>query len=173
MRLRPGPQPEGGETCMALTLWKDKSPAHVLDDLKSQLDRWFGDYFTKNKPAVATESIFSETGTLMRFPAVDIEERSNAYVVHAEIPGMGKDEINVEYRDGYLTIRGEKKFEQEDKRKDFHRIELSYGSFQRTFEIPEEVDSEAIKAEYKNGVLEISLPLFENEKRKIKRIDIT
>jgi len=158
---------------MALTLWKDTYPAHVLDDLKSQLDRWFGDYFTKNKPAAAAESIFSESGTLMRFPAVDIEERSNTCVVHAEIPGMHKDEIKVEYRDGYLTIRGEKKFEHEDKRKDFHRIERSYGSFQRTFEIPGEVDSEAIKAEYKNGVLEISLPLLENVKRKIKRIDVT
>lgn len=157
---------------MALTLWKEKSPTHLLDDLKSQLDRWFGDYFTKNKPAAEPESIFSETGTLMRFPAVDIEERSNTYVVRAEIPGMGKDEIKVEYRDGYLTIRGEKKFEHEDKRKDFHRIERSYGSFQRTFEIPGEVNTEAIKADYKNGVLEISLPLLDNAKRKIKRIDI-
>ena len=158
---------------MALTLWKDKNPAHVLDDLKSQLDRWFGDYFTKNKPAATAESIFSETGSLLRFPVVDIEESSNTYVVHAEIPGMHKDEINVEYRDGYLTIRGEKKFEHEDKRKDFHRIERSYGSFQRTFEIPEEVDSEAIKADYKNGVLEIRLPLLNDGKRKIKRIDVT
>ncbi len=86
---------------------------------------------------------------------------------------MGKDEIKVEYRDGYLTIRGEKKFEHEDKRKDFHRIERSYGSFQRTFEIPEEVDSEAIKAEYKNGVLEIIFLCLIMTKSKIKRIDIT
>jgi HSP20 family protein len=159
---------------MALTLWKDKSPAHLLDDLKGQLDRWFGDYFSKNKPAAAsTESIFSETGALMRFPAVDIEEQDSTYVVHAEIPGMKKDEIEVEYRDGCLMIRGEKKFEHEDKRKDFHRIERAYGSFQRTFEIPEDIDADAIKAEYKNGVLEIRLPLLSPEKRRVKRIQIT
>lgn len=158
---------------MALTLWKDKGPAHLLDDLKGQLDKWFGEYFSKNKAVAPGESIFSETGTLMRFPAVDIQEEHDRYVVHAEIPGMKKDEIDVEFRDGYLTIRGEKKFEQEEKKKDFHRIERSYGSFHRTFEIPEEISEESITGQYKNGVLEITLPMKTPEKRKVKRIAIT
>ncbi|MBM4310720.1 MAG: Hsp20/alpha crystallin family protein [Deltaproteobacteria bacterium] len=129
--------------------------------------------FQKNKQLSHAESVFSETGSLVRFPAVDIEEQDNSYVVHAEIPGMKKDEIDVEYRDGYLMIRGEKKFEREDKRRDFHRIERSYGSFQRTFEIPEDIQADAIKAEYKNGVLEIRLPLLSPEKRRVKRIQIS
>lgn len=157
---------------MALNLWKDKSPSHLLDDLKGQLDKWFGEYFSKNKEAAAGESIFSETGSLLRFPAVDIQEQKNTYVIHAEIPGMKKDGIEVEYRDGYLTICGEKKFEHEEKKKDFHRIERSYGSFHRTFEIPEEINEEDIKGEYKNGVLELKLPLKNPEKRKTKRIPI-
>ncbi len=159
---------------MALSLWKDTRPNHLLEDLKTQLDRLFGDYFAKNKPvAASTESIFSEAGTLMRFPAVDIEEQNNTYVVHAEIPGMKKDEIDVEYRDGYLMIRGEKKCEHEDKRKDFHRIERSCGSFQRTFEIPEDIDVQGIRAEYKNGVLDIRLPLLNPDRRRVKRIQIS
>ena len=158
---------------MALTLWKDKSPTHLLDDLKGQLDKWFGEYFSKNKEvATSGESIFSETGSLMRFPVVDIQEQKDKYIVHAEIPGMKKDEIEVEYRDGYLTIRGEKKFEHEEKKKDFHRIERSYGSFHRTFEIPEEINEDAVKGEYKNGILSIALPMRNPEKRRIKRIEI-
>ena len=158
---------------MALTLWKDKSPGHLLEDLKGQLDKWFGEYFSKNKEAIAKgESIFSDTGSLMRFPVVDIQEQKDKYIVNAEIPGMKKDEIEVEYRDGYLTIRGEKKFEHEEKKKDFHRIERSYGSFHRTFEIPEEINEEEIKGDYKNGVLSITLPMKNPEKRKTKRIEI-
>jgi HSP20 family protein len=158
---------------MALTLWKDKSPTHLLEDLKGHLDKWFGEYFSKNKEAVAQgESIFSETGSLMRFPVVDIQEQKDKYIVNAEIPGMKKDEIEVEYRDGYLTILGEKKFEHEEKKKDFHRIERSYGSFHRTFEIPEEINEEEVKGEYKNGVLSITLPMKNPEKRRVKKIEI-
>ena len=159
---------------MALTLWKDKNPAYLLDDLKGHLDKWFGEYFSKNKEAATQgESIFSETGTMMRFPMVDIQEQKDKYIVHAEMPGMKKDEIDVEYRDGSLTIRGEKKFEQEEKKKDFHRIERSYGTFHRTFEIPEEISEDAIKGEYKNGVLEIMLPMKDPSNRRIKRIEIS
>ncbi len=157
---------------MALTLWKDKSPAHMLDNLKGQLDKWFGEYFSKNKDVAQGESIFSEKGSLMRFPVVDIQEQKDKYIVQAEIPGMKKDEIEVEYRDGYLTILGEKKFEHEEKKKDFHRIERSYGSFHRTFEIPEEINEEEVKGEYKNGVLSITLPMKNPEKRRVKKIEI-
>lgn len=158
---------------MALTLWKDKSPTHLVDDLKGQLDKWFGEYFSKNKDVSRGESIFSETASMMRFPVVDIQENKDKYIVHAEMPGMKKDEIDVEYRDGYLTIRGEKKFEHEEKKKDFHRIERSYGSFHRTFEIPEEINTDAIKADYKNGVLEIDLPMKNPEQRKVKKVEIS
>ena len=158
---------------MALTLWKDKRPAYLLDDLKGQLDKWFGEYFSKNKEISQGESIFSETGSMLRFPSVDIQEQKDKYVVHAEMPGMNKDEIDVEYRDGFLTIRGEKKFEHEEKKKDFHRIERSYGSFHRTFEIPEEINEDGVKGEYKNGVLNLTLPMKNPEQRKRKKIEIT
>jgi HSP20 family protein len=158
---------------MALTLWKDKGPTHLLDDLKGQLDKWFGEYFSKSKEVARGESIFSETGTMVRFPAVDIQEQKDKYIVHAEMPGMNKDEIEVEYRDGFLTIRGEKRFENEEKKKDFHRIERSYGSFHRTFEIPEAINEDGVKAEYKNGVLNLTLPMKNPDQRKTKKIEIT
>jgi HSP20 family protein len=156
---------------MAITLWKEeKNPMALLDTLKKEMDRWFGDFF-RTGDSMKTESFFDDAG-LGRYPAVDIEERDNSYIVRAEIPGMQKDDIHVEYNDGYLTIRGEKKFEHEEKKKNFHRIERSYGSFRRSVAIPEEITEEAIKGEYKNGVLELKLPIREPEKRKVKKIKI-
>lgn len=156
---------------MAITRWKDeKSPIALLDNLKKEMDRWFGTYFS-NEDIMKTEGFFDEAD-LTRYPAIDIEESDNSYIVRAEIPGMRKDDIHVEYLDGYLNIRGEKKFEHEEKKKNFHRIECSYGSFYRRVPIPEEIGEEHIKGEYKNGVLELKLPIREPAKRKIRRINI-
>lgn len=156
---------------MAITLWKDeKNPVALLDNLKKEMDRWFGDFF-KSGDIMKTENYFDDIG-LARYPAVDIEERDNAYIVRAEMPGMKKDDINVEYHDGYLTIKGEKKCEHEEKKKNFHRIERSYGSFRRSVAIPEEIADEDIKGEYKNGVLELKLPIREPAKRKVRKIKI-
>jgi HSP20 family protein len=156
---------------MAITLWKDeKNPMALLDTLKKEMDRWFGDFF-RTDDIMKSEGFFDDAG-LGRYPAVDIEERDNSYIVRAEIPGMQKDDIHVEYNDGYLTIRGEKKFEHEEKKKNFHRIERSYGSFRRSVAIPEEITEEDIKGEYKNGVLELKLPIREPAKRKVKKIKI-
>jgi HSP20 family protein len=156
---------------MAITLWKDeKNPMALLDTLKKEMDRWFGNFF-KSDDIMSTGGFFDEAG-LTRYPAVDIEERDNAFVVRAEIPGMQKDDIHVEYHNGYLTIKGEKKFEHEEKKKNFHRIERSYGSFHRSVAIPEEIAEQDIKAEYKNGVLELKLPVKEPAKRSVRKIKI-
>jgi len=157
---------------MAISLWKDKkSPWGMLENVKKEMDEWFEEHFGKGEALVKGESIFSDKG-LLKMPAVDIQEKDDKYVVHAELPGVKKDEIQVEYRDGLLTIKGEKKFEHEEKKKDFHRIERSYGSFHRSFQIPEEINEDEIKGEYKNGVLELTLPMKEPEKRKAKKIEI-
>ncbi len=154
---------------MAITLWKDKRPATVFENLKNEMDRWFNETFPRN--IGQTESVFDDR-EMLNFPAVDIQEKEDKYIVKAELPGMKKDDINVEFNNGRLVIRGEKKFEHEDKKKDFHRIESYYGSFHRSFEIPEEVKEEDIKAEYKNGILELSIPVKEPEKKKTKKIKI-
>jgi HSP20 family protein len=99
-------------------------------------------------------------------PAVDIYETDDDIVVAAEIPGLEKDQIGVEYKEGVLTLRGERKMEREVKEESCHRMERSYGAFHRSFTLPGSVDEERISARVKNGVLEIHLPKKEAAKPK-------
>ena len=158
---------------MAITLWRDRrgGPWGLLDNLKKEMDHWFDDYFSRGDDLTKSEG-FLRDSDLINYPAVDIMEKDGKYIVHAELPGMKKDDIQVEYNSGYVTIKGEKKFEQEEKKKDFHRIERSYGSFSRTFELPAEIKEDGIKAEYKNGVLELALPMKAPAKSTSKKIKI-
>ena len=105
-----------------------------------------------------------------RFPAADISETDDMVEVKAELPGMDPKEIDVSVDNGVLTIRGEKKFEDEEKKGDYHRIERSYGSFFRSFQLPHEVDEKKVKAKYKDGVLHLTLP--KSASAKPKRIEI-
>ncbi len=103
-------------------------------------------------------------------PKVNIAETDQEIQVTAELPGVDQKDVDVTLDDGVLTIRGEKKEEKEAKEKDFHRYECSYGSFQRSFTLPREVEMEKVDANFKNGVLTVKLPkTFEakNSSRKI------
>lgn len=97
---------------------------------------------------------------------VDIKEEKNALLIRADLPGMEQKDIKVHVEDNRLTIQGERRLEKEEKREDFHRIERSYGTFSRTFQLPATVDVERINATYRNGVLEVSLPKHERAKPK-------
>ncbi|WP_235896470.1 Hsp20/alpha crystallin family protein [Oceanidesulfovibrio marinus] len=94
----------------------------------------------------------------MGYPALDIAENEDSVTVTAEVPGMKAEDIDVTLERGVLTIKGEKKFEDERKGENFHRIERSYGSFQRVVQLPTEVDDEKVTANYKDGVLTLSMP---------------
>lgn len=94
----------------------------------------------------------------MGYPVLDIAENEDAVTVTAEVPGMKAEDIDVTLERGVLTIKGEKKFEDERKGENFHRIERSYGSFQRVVQLPTEVDDEKVTANYKDGVLTLSMP---------------
>lgn len=91
-------------------------------------------------------------------PAVDIYEDDDAITLTVELPGMKTEDVHVDVQDNILTLRGERKLEREDKREGYHRIERSYGSFSRSFTLPEGVDSDACDAEMKDGVLRVKLP---------------
>ena len=91
-------------------------------------------------------------------PAVDISETDEEFVVSADTPGMKAEDIKISVANNVLTLRGEKKNVREDKEENFHRIERTYGSFERTFSLPSGVDSQNIRAKYKDGVLEVRLP---------------
>jgi len=99
-------------------------------------------------------------------PAVDIAEHDDQYVVKMELPGVNKDEVKITLESNILTIRGEKKQEKETKKENYHRVERSYGSFQRSFTLPTTVKNDKIDAAFKDGILSISLPKAEEAKPK-------
>jgi len=105
-------------------------------------------------------------------PAVDVEETDKEIIVRAEIPGMEKDEFSIELDQDYLILHGEKKQEKEEKDRNYHRVECSYGRFSRTIPLLCEVDSNHANAEYKNGVLKVTLPKSENTRRKQIKVHI-
>ncbi len=105
-------------------------------------------------------------------PAVDIYETENSLVVTAEIPGVSEKDIDVRIENNQLVIKGERKFEKETKEENYHRIERVYGNFYRSFSLPNTVDHDKVKAEYKNGVLKITLGKKEEVKPKQIKIEV-
>ena len=106
-------------------------------------------------------------------PAVDVSETDGEYVVKAELPDVKKEDVKITMEDGVLTLTGERKQEKEEKGKRYHRIERSYGSFMRSFELPDNVDTSKAKAEYKDGMLTLSLPKSEKAKSKALEIKVS
>jgi len=96
-------------------------------------------------------------------PKVDILEKDNAFELHVAVPGMNKDDFKIDLKDNYLTISGERKVSNEKKDKNFRSIETQYGSFSRSFSLPENVDGTKINAKYNNGILELLIPKDEKK----------
>lgn len=105
-------------------------------------------------------------------PAVDISEDDNAITIKADLPEVEKKDIHVGVDNGMLTIRGERKREKDEKKKNYHRIERSYGSYERSFSLPDSVDKDKIAAECKNGVLTLTLPKRPESKPKAAQIEV-
>jgi HSP20 family protein len=103
-------------------------------------------------------------------PTVDIFEEDGDVIVKAELPGMEKKDIDVKLTDNTITISGEKKKEEKVEKKDFYRMERSYGSFTRSFGLPSEVQTDKAKAQFKNGILEVRVPKTEEAKMKAKKL---
>lgn len=121
-------------------------------------DRFFGDF--------RLPELFGKEGELV--PVFDIAETDKEYTITGEIPGVEAKDLDVTLSDGTLTVQGEKKKEQEEKDEHFHRIEREYGAFHRGFRLPENVRAEELKANYKDGVLKITLPKVEIKPKKIE-----
>jgi len=103
--------------------------------------------------------LFNDKEVLM--PAIDISETEKEYVITGEIPGVDAKDLDVTLTDGILTIKGEKKHENEEKDENYHRIERHYGSFERSFRIPDKVKTDELDATYKDGIFKLSLPKAE------------
>ena len=105
-------------------------------------------------------------------PPVDVAEVQDRIIVRAELPGMKREDIQIEFENGLLTIRGERKLEKDNAGLSYHRVERQYGNFIRTFTLPRTVDPERITASYKDGVLELDVPKKEEAKPKQIRIEV-
>ena len=116
------------------------------------------------------DKFFDDTvkeGKVYRFlPDVDLAESEKNYELHVAVPGLNKEDFHIEIQDKSLTVSGERKFVQEENNTLFKSVETKYGSFSRTFTLPENVNSEKIEAEYVNGILKIAIPKDETKKLK-------
>lgn len=105
-------------------------------------------------------------------PAVDISESEDGYTIKADLPGMKKEDIEVSAYDDTVVIKGERKSEHEDKEKGYHRVERQYGSFSRTFRVPGGLDAKKVTADYKDGVLHVTVPKCEEAKPKLIEVKV-
>jgi HSP20 family protein len=142
---------------MAIIRWE---PARELASMEvDRLNRMFTDFYGE---------AFSRSAWV---PAVDIYETdAHEVVLKAELPEMKREDISVTFENGVLTLRGERKFEQETKKENYHRVERRHGTFSRSFTLPNTVDASHISAAYKDGILTIRLP--QREEAKPKQIDV-
>lgn len=106
-------------------------------------------------------------------PAVDIYETENELVLKADVPEVDPKQVAIQMENGTLTVKGERKFDEQKNGKGFHRIERGYGSFVRAFSLPDTVDPEKVKADYKNGVLTVTLPKKEIAKPRTVNVQIS
>jgi len=150
-----------------------------FEDVRQEINRMFDDFGLASWPAFrrslfAAEPALSGGLTLGRvtMPAVDVVETEKAYEVTAELPGMDEKDIEISVANGILTINGEKQEHKEEKKKDYYLQERRYGSFERSFEIPESVDSDKIEAAVKKGVLTVTLPKKGEAQKPAKKVEV-
>jgi HSP20 family protein len=133
---------------MSIVKW---DPIREMEEVSNRLNRIF-----RRTPA-ANEAGQEMLTVADWSPTADITESDNAYLIKAEIPGVKKEDVKVTIQDGMLTMQGERKMEKEEKGKKFHRIERSYGSFLRSFRLPDDADENSVKAEFKDGLLNVTV----------------
>jgi len=156
---------------MLLERWKPQAqslarwdPFAEMADLRREMDQVFGEFFGRTPFSMAaTEAIWS--------PLVDIHETKDAFLLMAELPGVKQEDVEVSVEGDTLTLKGERKREAEVKEDQYHRIERSYGRFERSILLPSVVDPNRVKATYRDGVLEVQLPKKEEAKPKAVKIE--
>lgn len=151
------------------------SPWDVLDDLRREVDRLFNDFgrrdWLRSFRASDMEPTFHRYFT-WNVPAVDIAEKDTAFEITAELPGLASKDVDVSLKNGNVIIRGEKQEQKEEKAKDYYLKERQYGTFERSFAVPEGVDKSAIEATFNNGILKVSLPKTLDAQKPARKIDV-
>ena len=148
---------------MAIVRW---DPFRDLITIQDRMNKLFEQTLarTRGDDEVVAPSAWS--------PSVDIYETAEAIVLTAELPGLKREDIEIQLRDSTLTLKGERKFEREVKDENYLRIERSYGAFQRAFSLPTVVQQDKIKAVFRDGVLEVTMPKAEEAKPKQVKVEV-
>ena len=151
-----------------LTRWEPLkgqwNPWKELEEMEKRLATFFA------RPPMKSDGDKEAMTVAEWSPLVDISEDEKEYLVKAELPEVKKEDVKLVVQDNVLSISGERKSEKEEKGKKYHRIERAYGSFMRSFTLPEDAEGTKISAEYKDGVLKVHLP--KSEKAKPKSIEV-
>jgi len=142
---------------MELMRW---SPMRGMFGWRNNVDSFFDDFLYPTRKSAESEGSWNWN------PAVDIFEEQNHIVIKAELPGISKEGISVDVKGRVLTLKGERSADNEVKEEKYYRREMTYGRFERNFTLPTEVDPDAVKAEYRDGVLKITVPKPESHKPK-------
>ena len=153
-----------------LTVRRDNDPENELLRMQSQMNRLFDEFFDNPFGLSPFRALNVEAGNFV--PMVDVSETDDEYKVVAEIPGMTEKDVDVSFSEDTLIISGHKDTEKEEKDRRYHRIERSSGSFRREIPFMGLVNEEKIEAEFKNGVLTISLPKKTPDAGKVKKITV-
>jgi HSP20 family protein len=147
---------------MALIRW---DPTRELTSLQSEMNRLFNTFFD-----VPTQG--ANANALRRWvPAMDLVETDEQFVLRADLPGLSEDDVSIELEDRVLTISGERRAEDEERKEGYYRVERAYGSFARSLTLPDGVDADAVEASFDNGVLEVRIP--KPEERKPRKVAIS
>ena len=148
-----------------------------FENLRREVDRLFEDFSMSpfrlpfRRPAFDIEPFWAPE-SWVTVPAVDFVERDDLFEMTADLPGLDEKNIEVKVANGVLTVKGEKTEEKEEKERDFHLRERRFGSFERSFRIPETVDSDKIEAAFKKGVLTVTLPKTAEAQKPVKKIEV-
>ncbi len=148
---------------MALVRWEPlREIARLQDDVNRFFDNRVWRWRTANEEELSAHFV----------PAVDIYEDNDKLALTVELPGMVAKDVDVRIENGVLTIKGERKIEKEDKKENYIRVERTYGTFTRSFNLPNTVDSEKVKADFQNGLLEVTIPKKEETKPRTIQIKV-
>jgi HSP20 family protein len=151
-----------GGLFMDVVRWE---PFEGLNRIQSRINDLFDETFGRSRA-------YSTAPTGVWFPPVDILESKDSYLIRAELPGMKREDFNLEVHDGSLTLSGERKFEEPANGVEYHRVERVSGKFSRSFYLPQTVKSDEIKATYRDGILEIHVPKADAAKPKQIAINV-
>ncbi|MDG4880398.1 Hsp20/alpha crystallin family protein [Mesorhizobium sp. WSM4884] len=148
-----------------------------FESLRREIDRLFDDFHPFDLRLPSTRSFFGRDFPALRSdwsvaPAMDLIEKANEYEITAELPGIDEKNVEIKLANNVLTIKGEKKEEKEEKEKDYYLSERRYGSFQRSFQLPEGVDADKIDASFTKGVLTVKLPKTAEAQKAEKKITV-